>query len=140
MKRKIRIILVYKDYFFHENNIQRFIYYGVLRWIKVINMTEHNKQKYTSSMDVMDKNGDLLGAVCVTPSKEIGKRDILLMDEKAGTQSVRSTTELINMLSKKDVPFDERKMVLDFLAERLGVLEQELAVNTLKSLNESKKQ
>lgn len=106
----------------------------------MINMTEHNKQKYTSSMDVMDKNGDLLGAVCVTPSKEIGKRDILLMDEKAGTQSVRSTTELINMLSKKDVPFDERKNVLDFLAERLRILEQELAINTLKSLHESKKQ
>ncbi|EKF86422.1 hypothetical protein [Methanobacterium formicicum] len=98
-------------------------------------MTEHNKQKYSSSMDVMDKNGNLLGAVCVTPSKEIGKRDILLMDEKAGTQSVRSTTELINMLSKKDVPFDERKLVLDFLAERLRFLEQELTINTLKSLN-----
>ena len=55
-------------------------------------MTEHNKQKYTSSMDVMDKYGALLGAVCVTPSKEIGKRDILLLDEKAGTESVRSTT------------------------------------------------
>ena len=103
-------------------------------------MTEHNKQKYTSSMDVLDKNGDLLGAVCVTPSKEIGKRDILLMDEKAGTQSVRSTTELINMLSKKNVPYDERKMVLDFLAERLRVLEQELAINTLKLLNKPKKQ
>ena len=101
-------------------------------------MTEQNKQKYTSSMDVLDKNGDLLGAVCVTPSKEIGKRDILLMDENAGTQSVRSTTELINMLSKKNVPFDERKMVLDFLAERLRVLEQELAINTLKSLAEQK--
>ena len=103
-------------------------------------MIEHNKQKHTSSMDVKDKNGDLLGAVCVTPSKEIGKRDILLMDEKAGTQSVRSTTELINMLSKKDVPFEERKNVLDFLAERLGRLEQELTINTLKSLRESKKQ
>lgn len=102
-------------------------------------MTEHNKQKYTSSMDVMDKNGNLLGAVCVTPSKEIGKRDILLMDEKAGTQSVRSTTELINMLSKKNVPFDERKLVLDFLAERLRFLEQELSINTLKSINEKNK-
>jgi hypothetical protein len=102
-------------------------------------MTEHNKQKYTSSMDVMDKNGALLGAVCVTPSKEIGKRDILLMDEKAGTQSVRSTTELINMLSKKNVPYDERKLVLDFLAERLRFLEQELTINTLKSMNEKNK-
>jgi len=44
------------------------------------------------------------------------------------------------MLSKKDVPFDERKNVLDFLAERLRILEQELAIKTLKSLNQSKKQ
>ncbi len=39
------------------------------------------------------------------------------------------------MLSKKNVPFDERKLVLDFLAERLRFLEQELTINTLKSLN-----
>jgi hypothetical protein len=96
-------------------------------------MTEYNKQKYTSSMDVKDENGDILGAVCVTPSKEMGKRDILLMDEKTGTQSVRSTTELINMLSKKKVTFHERKLVLDFLAERLRDLEHDLTINTLKS-------
>jgi len=91
-------------------------------------------------MDVKDKNGDLLGAVCVTPSKEVGKRDIMLMAENSGTQSVRSTTELINVLSKKNVSFDDRKMVLDFLAERLGSLEQELAVNTLRSLDNKEKQ
>jgi hypothetical protein len=95
------------------------------------------KTTYTSSLDVKDKNGDILGAVCVAPSKEIGKRDILLMDEKTGTQSVRSTTELINMLSKKNVSFEDRKQVLDFLAERLRVLEQELAFNTLKTLKEA---
>jgi hypothetical protein len=59
------------------------------------------------------------------------------MDEKTGTQSVRSTTELINMLSKKNVSFEDRKIVLDFLAERLRVLEQELAFNTLKTLKEA---
>lgn len=91
-------------------------------------------------MDVKDKNGDLLGAVCVTPSKEVGKRDIMLMAENSGTQSVRSTTELINVLSKKNVSFDDRKMVLDFLAERLVSLEQELAVNTLRSLDNKEKQ
>lgn len=102
-------------------------------------MTKYNKY-YTSSMDVKDKNGDLLGAVCVTPSKEVGKRDIMLMAENSGTQSVRSTTELINVLSKKNVSFDDRKMVLDFLAERLVSLEQELAVNTLRSLDNKEKQ
>ena len=100
-------------------------------------MADLNKPIYTSSLDVKDENGDILGAVCVAPSKEIGKRDIVLMDEKTGTQSVRSTTELINMLSKKNVSFEDRKIVLDFLAERLRVLEQELAFNTLKTLKEA---
>ncbi|CDG64976.1 MAG: hypothetical protein PWQ15_1142 [Methanobacterium sp.] len=99
-----------------------------------------NDKHFISSMDVKDKNGDLLGAVCVTPSKEVGKRDIMLMAENSGTQSVRSTTELINILSKKNVSFEDRKMVLDFLAERLGSLEKELAVNTLRSLEDKEKQ
>ena len=43
------------------------------------------------------------------------------------------------MLSKKNVPFEERKHVLDFLSERLRVLEQEVTLNTLKSLNDAKK-
>jgi hypothetical protein len=93
--------------------------------------------KFTSTMDVKDKSGKLLGAVCVAPAKEIGKRDILLMDEKS-TQSVRSITELINMLSKKDVSFEERKQVLDFLSERLRYLEKEITLNTLKTLKDSK--
>jgi hypothetical protein len=93
--------------------------------------------KFTSTMDVKDKSGNLLGAVCVAPAKEIGKRDILLMDEKS-TQSVRSITELINMLSKKNVSFEERKQVLDFLSERLRYLEQEITLKTLKTLKDSK--
>lgn len=106
---------------------------------QVIIVAEDNKTAYKSSFDVKDKNGEILGAVCVAPSKEIGKRDILLMDEKTGTQSVRSTTELINMLSKKNVSFEERKQVLDFLAERLRFLEKDLAINTLKTLKEETK-
>jgi hypothetical protein len=94
--------------------------------------------RFTSTMDVKDKSGKLLGAVCVAPAKEIGKRDILLMDEKTGTQSVRSITELINMLSKKNVSFEERKQVLDFLSERLRYLEQEITLNTLKTLKDNK--
>jgi membrane-bound ClpP family serine protease len=61
------------------------------------------------------------------------------MDEESGSFSVRSTTELINMLSKKNVPFEERRHVLDFLADRLRYLEQEITVNTLKSINDAKK-
>jgi len=100
------------------------------------NETKHN---YISSMDVKDENGNILGAVCVSPAQELGKRDIILMDENSGSFSVRSTTELINMLSKKNVPFEERKHVLDFLAERLRYLEQEVTINTLKSINDANK-
>lgn len=102
-------------------------------------MKKETKHNYISSMDVKDEMGNVLGAVCVSPAKELGKRDIILMDENAGSFSVRSTTELINMLSKKNVPFEERKHVLDFLAERLRFLEKEVTLNTIKSLNESKK-
>jgi hypothetical protein len=97
------------------------------------------EKKFTSTMDIKDKHGDLLGAVCVTPAKEIGKRDIILMSENTGTQSVRSTTELINMLSKKDVAYEERKLVLDFLSERLRTLEQSMPINTSKTRKTSKK-
>ena len=97
-------------------------------------MRNEAEHKYISSMDVKDEKGNILGAVCVSPAKELGKRDIILMDENSGSFSVRSTTELINMLSKKHVPFEERKQVLDFLAERLRYLE-----HTLKSLNDAKK-
>ncbi len=90
------------------------------------------EKKYTSTMDVKDKNGNILGAVCVAPAKELGKRDLLLMEEKSGTQSARSITELINMLSKKNVSYEERKIVLDFLSERLRSLEQNIPLNMLK--------
>lgn len=90
-------------------------------------------KKFVSSMDVKDKKGNILGAVCVAPAKEIGKRDIILMDEETGTQSVRSTTELINMLSKKNVTFEERKVVLDFLSERLRYLERNILINSTRN-------
>ncbi len=41
------------------------------------------------------------------------------MDVCEGNFSVRSVTELLNLLMKKEVSFDERKRVLDFLAESL---------------------
>jgi len=101
-------------------------------------MKEENKNIFISSKDVKDKNGNILGAVCVAPAKEIGKRDILLM-ETTGTQSVRSITELINMLSKKDVSFEERKFVLDFLSERLRTLEQNMIPSNSKISKKPKK-
>lgn len=78
-----------------------------------------------NSMDLKDEEGNVWGAVFVSTSKEFGKRDIILMDERSGTHSARSITELINMLSKKNVSFRDKKRVLEFLAERLRILEQD---------------
>ncbi|MGC9518013.1 MAG: hypothetical protein ACP5C3_10015 [Methanomicrobiales archaeon] len=90
-------------------------------------MKDENTENFSNSIDLKDEKGNILGAVGVVPSKELGKRDLILMDEKTGTQSARSITELINMLSKKKVSFKEKRRVLDFLAEKLRMLEQDLS-------------
>jgi hypothetical protein len=96
------------------------------------------EKKISSSIDVIDNDGNLLGAVCVTPTKERGKKDILLMDENTGTQSFRSITELINMLSRKNVSYKERKRVLDFLSERFIYLEQAIPTDHTNKKNDLK--
>lgn len=99
-------------------------------------MKDNVENKFFSSIDVKDRRGNIFGAVFVSPAKEFGKRDIILIDETKGTYSARSITELINMLSKRDVPFAEKKRVLDFLSERLRVLERDLEFNTLQLIKE----
>ena len=100
------------------------------------------EKDFYNSIDLKDKNGNVWGAVFVSTSKEFGKRDIILMDEKSGTHTARSITELINMLSKKDVSFTDKKRVLEFLAERLRILEQDSNMynfNTSKTKKVTKK-
>lgn len=71
------------------------------------------------------------GAVCVALSKHIGRKerkvDVIFMqeEEEKGAWSVRSTTELMNILAHWQVSFEERKRVFDFVAERLRVLAAE---------------
>jgi hypothetical protein len=88
-------------------------------------MTEKVENEFINSIDLKDEKGDVWGAVFVSTSKEFGKRDIILMDERSSSYSARSITELINMLSKKNVSFTDKKRVLEFLAERLRTLEQD---------------
>jgi hypothetical protein len=88
-------------------------------------MIKKIENEFLNSIDLRDENGSIWGAVFVSTSKELGKRDIILMDEESGTCSARSITELINMLSKKNVSFIEKRRVLEFLAERLRILEQD---------------
>ena len=74
-------------------------------------------------------NKELTAAVCVALSKHIGRKerkvDIIFMPEEVGAWSVRSTTELMNVLAQWQVSFEERKRVFDFVAERLRVFAAE---------------
>lgn len=91
-------------------------------------MNKNVENKFENSIDLKDENGEVWGAVFVSISKELGKRDIILVDERSGSHSARSITELINMLSKKNVSFTDKKIVLDFLADRLRTLEKETKI------------
>jgi hypothetical protein len=85
--------------------------------------------------DVKSGEGKILGAVCVSIGKRPGSRDILFMmrDDvdlrgkqihKGRAFSVRSVTEMLNILANWSVSYDERKRVHDFVTERLRLLEQ----------------
>lgn len=96
-------------------------------------------KNFLNSIDLKDENGNVWGAVFVSTSKEFGKRDIILMDETSGTHSARSITELINMLSKKNVSFTDKKLVLEFLAERLRDLEKDTKLYDFNASDKTKK-
>lgn len=98
-----------------------------------------SSQNFSNSIDLKDENGNVWGAVFVSTSKEFGKRDIILMDETSGTHSARSITELINMLSKKNVSLTDKKIVLEFLAERLRDLEKDTKVYDFNTPEKTKK-
>jgi len=56
---------------------------------------------FSFTRDLRDDDGDIWAAISVIPSKEVGKRDILLMDVQEGNISVRSITELLNLFKKR---------------------------------------
>ena len=103
-------------------------------------MVEKNEKGFNSSIDLEDENGHIWGAVYVSTSKELGKRDIILIDERSGTQSARSITELINMLSKRNVSFMDKKRVLEFLADRLRILEKDYNIYALNDVQRKQKE
>ncbi len=87
-------------------------------------MIDVKENNFSFTMDLNDENNNAWLSISVIPSKEVGKRDILLMDVNEGNFSFRSITELMNMLMKKNVAFEDRKEVLDFLANSLLILEK----------------
>ena len=87
----------------------------------MINIDENN---FSFSMNLKDENDDIWAAISVAPSKDPGKRDILLIDVNNENISFRSITELMNFLQKKKVPYNDRKDALDFIANSLIILEK----------------
>jgi hypothetical protein len=93
--------------------------------------TQNSEQQSCIDVRYVRDHETRAGAVCVALNKNIGKKerkvDIIFMEEELGAWSVRSVTELMNILMKWKVPFEERKRVFDFVAERLRVLAAEEA-------------
>ncbi|MGZ4905301.1 MAG: hypothetical protein ACXV45_04665 [Halobacteriota archaeon] len=86
---------------------------------------EASDQQSCIDVRYITDNKTQTGAVCVALNKNIGKKerkvDIIFMEER-GAWSVRSVTELMNILMKWQVSLEERKRIFDFVAERLRVL------------------
>jgi hypothetical protein len=87
-------------------------------------MIDNNENNFSFTMDLRDEDDEIWAAISVAPSKEAGKRDILLIDIHNENISFRSITELMNFLQKKKVPYRDRKDALDFIANSLIILEK----------------
>jgi hypothetical protein len=87
-------------------------------------MNSYDENNFSFTFNLRDENEGIWAAILVAPSKEIGKRDILLIDVNNENISFRSITELINLLQKRKVSFEDRKNVLDFIANSLIILEK----------------
>ena len=90
---------------------------------------QNSEQRSCIDVHYERDNKGLTGAVCVALSKNVGRKDrkvdLIFMPEEEGAFSVRSTTELMNILAHWKVSFEERKRVFDFVAERLRIFARE---------------
>lgn len=68
----------------------------------------------------LEKN---IGVVSVIHSKSRGV-DIIFMLNKESAESVRSVTELLNVLWKNNVSYEERQRVLEYVDKRLIYLKR----------------
>jgi hypothetical protein len=87
-------------------------------------MNSFGENNFSFTFDLRDENEDIWAVISVAPSKEVGKRDILLIDVDNENISFRSITELMNLLQKRKVTFEDRKDVLNFIANSLLFLEK----------------
>jgi hypothetical protein len=86
-------------------------------------MKQDEEIMFPFTLDLKDDDGNIWATVSVIPSKDPLKRDILLIDAQEGNYSVRSITELLNLLEKRNISLEDKKKVIEFLAERLIFLE-----------------
>jgi hypothetical protein len=86
-------------------------------------MNEDEEKLFPFTLDLKDEDGNVWATISVIPSKDAFKRDILLIDAEEGNSSVRSVTELLNLLEKRNISLEDKKRVIEFLAERLIFLE-----------------
>lgn len=87
-------------------------------------------EREESSMDVRDKEGKIIGAICVLKGKNLQRNDIIFMPLKGDAFSVRSTVELINKISKF-ISYKELKMIIEFIARRLLYLDKKKEMKEL---------
>ena len=81
-------------------------------------MIENDENNFSFTINTRDENDEIWAAISVAPSKDVGKRDICLIDINNENISFRSITELMNFLQKQKVPYKDRKDALDFIANK----------------------
>ncbi len=92
--------------------------------------TEPLRRRSCKAMEGAD--GERLGYVCVMPQKDLEKNDIIFDPTGEEARSMRSTTELINTLKKREVPEESVIETLEFVSERLRALKLEESSKSLK--------
>ena len=86
---------------------------------------ENFNRESTSCHKIRNNKGEIIGDVCSLASKDMGRKDILFMPNKGESKSMRSVVELVNYLEKEDVPMIEREKAIDFLSDKLRVIDED---------------
>ena len=76
-------------------------------------------------MPIRNSDGEIIGDICSLPSKDIGRKDILFMPKKGQSKSMRSVVEFANYIEKENVPMIEREKAIDFLSDKLRVIDED---------------
>lgn len=92
-----------------------------------------DESKFSGCKKVKNEDGDHIADVCVHPSKDMDKNDMLMVPVDSNAKSMRSITELVNNLKKEKVPHGEILDALEFTGERLRSLKEEETKTSAKA-------